>query len=194
MTGRLQLDPATRKEWIKQGKLSILMSPKSSSTNFPPAETQEQIIRSYCLVGATLERADLRGKNLDNVNLTGASLRGCDLSGSSLRGAILVGADLSRACLRGSRVVSRRSVDELPSGGKLHQGPHVAHGSEACHVQECPVLRRRSAWCGHPGRRDAGRGLRRSAHGRATEHPLGHVPLVPEPAGRQAVVHPVSGV
>src|SRR3990167_870503 len=99
MTGRLQLDPATRKEWIKQGKLSILMSPKSSSTNFPPAETQEQIIRSYCLVGATLERADLRGKNLDNVNLTGASLRGCDLSGSSLRGAILVGADLSRACL-----------------------------------------------------------------------------------------------
>src|SRR3989304_549854 len=70
MTGRLQLDPATRKEWIKQGKLSILMSPKSSSTNFPPAETQEQIIRSYCLVGATLERADLRGKNLDNVNQT----------------------------------------------------------------------------------------------------------------------------
>jgi len=57
------------------------------------------ILRSAGLVGAYLDRADLRGKNLSYANLTGASLRGADLTEACLKGAILIKADLSRACL-----------------------------------------------------------------------------------------------
>jgi uncharacterized protein YjbI with pentapeptide repeats len=51
------------------------------------------------LVGAYLDRADLRGKDLSYANLTGATLRGADLSDANLEGSILIRADLSRACL-----------------------------------------------------------------------------------------------
>ena len=57
------------------------------------------ILRAGGLVGAFLERANLKGKILPSVNFTGANLRGADLSGANLRGAIFIRADLSRACL-----------------------------------------------------------------------------------------------
>lgn len=58
-----------------------------------------EILRLSGLVGAYLERANLKGKNLSGVNLTGANLRGADLSEANLRGATMIKADLSRACL-----------------------------------------------------------------------------------------------
>lgn len=58
-----------------------------------------EILRSAGLVGAYLDRADLRGLDLSNINLSGASLRGADLSNANLSGSILIKADLSRACL-----------------------------------------------------------------------------------------------
>jgi hypothetical protein len=51
------------------------------------------------LVGANLERADLRGKKLRGANFTAANLRGADLSFADLRDTTFVSADLSRACL-----------------------------------------------------------------------------------------------
>lgn len=51
------------------------------------------------LVGANLERADLRGKKLRGINLTAANLRGADLSFCDLRDATIIQADFSRACL-----------------------------------------------------------------------------------------------
>lgn len=57
------------------------------------------VIKHCCLVGADLERADLRYKDLRGVNLTNSNLRGADLSHSDCRGTLFVKADLSRACL-----------------------------------------------------------------------------------------------
>jgi uncharacterized protein YjbI with pentapeptide repeats len=57
------------------------------------------LLKEYGLIGANLERADLRDMDLHGVNFTDATLRGADLSGSNLRGAIFAKADLSRACL-----------------------------------------------------------------------------------------------
>lgn len=51
------------------------------------------------LVGANLERADLRGKKLRGVNLTAANLRAADLSFCDLRDATIISADFSRANL-----------------------------------------------------------------------------------------------
>jgi len=51
------------------------------------------------LVGANLERADLRGKKLGGVNMSAANLRGADLSFCDLSNATIIGADFSRACL-----------------------------------------------------------------------------------------------
>ncbi len=59
-----------------------------------------EVMFKSSLVGANLERYDLRGMNLKGVNLTAANLRAADLSGANLEGAILVKADLSRACLK----------------------------------------------------------------------------------------------
>ncbi len=58
-----------------------------------------EVMYKSTLVGANLERADLRGLDLRGANLTSANLRGADLSGANLSGAILIKADLSRACL-----------------------------------------------------------------------------------------------
>jgi hypothetical protein len=51
------------------------------------------------LVGAQLERANLKGYYLRDVDFSNANLRGADLSGADLRGAKFIRADLSRACL-----------------------------------------------------------------------------------------------
>lgn len=51
------------------------------------------------LVGANLERADLRGKKFRGINLSAANLRGADLSFCDLSKATIIGADLSRTCL-----------------------------------------------------------------------------------------------
>lgn len=61
-----------------------------------------ELLTKYSLVGANLERADLRGKNLRGVNFTNANLRGADLSDADLRETTFVRADLSRACLHGA--------------------------------------------------------------------------------------------
>jgi len=58
-----------------------------------------EVIKHCCLVGANLERADLRRKDLRGVNLTNSNLRGADLSHADCRGALFIKADLSRACL-----------------------------------------------------------------------------------------------
>jgi len=58
-----------------------------------------EVIKHCCLVGANLERADLRYKDLRGVNFTNSNLRGADLSHADCRGTIFVKADLSRACL-----------------------------------------------------------------------------------------------
>lgn len=52
------------------------------------------------MVGANLERADMRGCDLRGINLSNANLRGADLARADLRGAILIKADLSRANLQ----------------------------------------------------------------------------------------------
>lgn len=59
----------------------------------------KDVLAKSGLVGAYLERADLRGKNLEGVNLSAANLRGADLEEANLRGATLIRADLSRASL-----------------------------------------------------------------------------------------------
>ena len=51
------------------------------------------------LVGAQMERANLRGRNLSGANFDNANLRGADLTDANLRGCSFVRADLSRACL-----------------------------------------------------------------------------------------------
>jgi len=51
------------------------------------------------LIGANLERADLRGKKLRGINLSAANMRGADLSYCDLRDATILGADFSRTCL-----------------------------------------------------------------------------------------------
>ena len=62
-------------------------------------ELRAKTVYNATLVGANLERADLRGVDLRGANLTNANLRGADLSRADLRGAILIKADLSRSCL-----------------------------------------------------------------------------------------------
>jgi len=61
-----------------------------------PQKTRELIYDAQ-LVGANLERADLRGLDLRGVNLTNANLRAADLSRANLQHATLIKADLSRA-------------------------------------------------------------------------------------------------
>jgi len=63
------------------------------------AEKRLEIVYGSSLVGADLERSDLRGLDLRGANLTNANLRAADLSRCDLRGATLVKADLSRGCL-----------------------------------------------------------------------------------------------
>jgi len=62
-------------------------------------ELRARSVYNSTLVGANLERADLRGVDLRGVNLTNANLRGADLSRADLRGAILIKTDFSRANL-----------------------------------------------------------------------------------------------
>ena len=69
-----------------------------SLQEFQPGKKNE-IARHCLLVGARLDRADLRGLNLDGMNLTNASFRGADLTQASMRGTKLVKVDMSRACL-----------------------------------------------------------------------------------------------
>lgn len=54
------------------------------------------------LVGANLNRADLRGKKLRGCNFTAANLRAADLSFADLRDCLFISADLSRADLQGT--------------------------------------------------------------------------------------------
>lgn len=68
-------------------------------TKFLPGKTPRSVLRSAGLVGAYLERADLRGKDLSYCNMSGASFRGADLSEANLSHSILIKADLSQACL-----------------------------------------------------------------------------------------------
>jgi len=63
------------------------------------ADSGKEVLGLTGLVGAYLERANLKGKNLAGANLTAANLRGADLSGANLRGATIIRADLSRTCL-----------------------------------------------------------------------------------------------
>jgi uncharacterized protein YjbI with pentapeptide repeats len=56
-------------------------------------------LKRCSLVGAYMDRMDLRGKDLSGADLSGASLRGADLSEANFTGARLTRADLSRACL-----------------------------------------------------------------------------------------------
>ena len=62
-------------------------------------ELRAQIVYDSSLVGANLERADLRSADLRGINLTNANLRGADLSYADLSGGTLIKADLSRANL-----------------------------------------------------------------------------------------------
>lgn len=62
-------------------------------------EKRLELAYKSSLVGANLERADLRGLDLRGINLTSANLRGADLSRANLSYATLVKTDLSRACL-----------------------------------------------------------------------------------------------
>jgi len=64
------------------------------------SEKKERLIQfKMGLVGANLERADMRGLDLRGVNLTNANLRGADLSRCNLDGATMIATDLSRANL-----------------------------------------------------------------------------------------------
>ena len=62
-------------------------------------EKRLELAYNSSLVGANLERADLRGLDLRGVNLTNANLRGADLSRANLSNAKLIKTDLSRANL-----------------------------------------------------------------------------------------------
>lgn len=73
-----------------------------SMTSIPDRARYIEMIERYSLIGANLERADLRGKYLRNANFTNANLRGADLTKADLRGAVFARADLSRACLYGA--------------------------------------------------------------------------------------------
>ena len=63
-------------------------------------DLRAEVVYNSTLVGANLERADMRGVDLRGANLTNANLRGADLSRADFRGAILIKADLSRANLQ----------------------------------------------------------------------------------------------
>ncbi len=65
---------------------------------------RRELIYNSALVGANLERFDMRGMDLRGVNLTNANLRGADLSRADLRQAILIKADLSRCNLHLARL------------------------------------------------------------------------------------------
>ena len=64
-----------------------------------PPLAQADIALNGGLVGAQMERVDLRGKNISGANLDNANLRGADLTDANLRGCKLTRAALSRACL-----------------------------------------------------------------------------------------------
>lgn len=95
---------------------------------FQPGKKNE-IARHALLVGARLDRADLRGLNLDGMNLTNASFRGADLTQASMRGTTLVKADFSRACLHQADLTgSDLSGGDLSMSyckGALFQGARV---------------------------------------------------------------------
>lgn len=55
------------------------------------------VIKHSYLVGARLNRADLRYKNLEGTNFTNASLRAVDFDYANLRGCKFIKADLSRS-------------------------------------------------------------------------------------------------
>ena len=67
--------------------------------NSKMGKTPEDLLKTGGLVGAYMERADLRGYNLSGANLTAINLRGADLTEANLSGATMIRADLSRACL-----------------------------------------------------------------------------------------------
>jgi hypothetical protein len=58
------------------------------------------------LFGANLQRADLRGANLQSANLGGANLQRADLRGANLQSANLGGANLQSADLRGTDITN----------------------------------------------------------------------------------------
>ena len=62
-------------------------------------EKRLELAYKSSLVGANLERVDLRGLDLRGINLTSANLRGADLTGANLSHATLIRTDLSRANL-----------------------------------------------------------------------------------------------
>ena len=51
------------------------------------------------LVGAQVERLDMRGKDVSGANFDNANFRGADLTDANLEGCSLVKVDFSRACL-----------------------------------------------------------------------------------------------
>jgi hypothetical protein len=87
---------------------------------------QRAYLRGANLQGADLQRAylqgaDLRGADLQRAYLRDADLRGADLRGAYLRGADLQGADLQGADLRGAKnvdlVIARTRI--LPDSGEI---------------------------------------------------------------------------
>ena len=56
---------------------------------------RRELIYSSALVGANLERFDMRGMDLRGLNFTNANLRNADLARADLRHAIFIKADLS---------------------------------------------------------------------------------------------------
>jgi uncharacterized protein YjbI with pentapeptide repeats len=58
-----------------------------------------KILSECALVGANLDRMDLRNMIFDGINFTDTSLRGADMRGSSFRNCTFVKADLSQAAM-----------------------------------------------------------------------------------------------
>lgn len=61
------------------------------------SEQRRELVYNSALVGANLERVDLRGMDLRGANFTNANLRAADLSYADLSHTTFIKADLSRA-------------------------------------------------------------------------------------------------
>jgi hypothetical protein len=87
---------------------------------------QRAYLRGANLQGADLQRAYLQGADLRGADLQRAYLRDADLRGADLRGAYLRGADLQGAYLRGADLQGAKNVDLviartriLPDSGEI---------------------------------------------------------------------------
>jgi hypothetical protein len=87
---------------------------------------QRAYLRGANLQGADLQRAYLQGADLRGADLQRAYLRDADLRGADLRGAYLRGADLQGAYLRGADLKGAKNVDLviartriLPDSGEI---------------------------------------------------------------------------